>query len=92
MDISGDAEYATIGPLESNSVMQTNDIVEVRGTVEHTTSGEDTGSIALRWRLVPNVKLVGGQTVLVENGGLPTFSVPETSGTIFDAELQIASD
>ena len=91
-DISGDAEYATIGPLESNSVMQTNDLVEVRGTVEHTTSGEAyTGSIALRWNgLFQTSNWVGGQTVLVENGVFTTtFSVPETSGTIFDAELQI---
>ncbi|MED5290904.1 MAG: hypothetical protein VX778_01620, partial [Candidatus Thermoplasmatota archaeon] len=91
-DISGDAQYATTGPLSTNSVMQTNDLVEIRGTVEHTTSGEAyTGSIALRWNgLFQTSNWVGGQTVLVEDGVFTTtFSVPESSGKIFDAELQV---
>ena len=91
-DISGDAQYATTGPLSTNSVLQTNDFVEVKGTVEHTTSGEAyTGSIALRWNgLFQTSNWVGGQTVLVEDGVFTTtFSVPESSGKIFDAELQV---
>ena len=91
-DVSGDVEAMTAGVLQSNSALQTNDIIEVRGTVEHTTSGEPyTGTVALRWDgQFQTSNWVGGQTVLVENGVFTTtFSVPESSGKIFNAEIEV---
>ena len=91
-DISGDSATMTAGPLSTNAALQTNDVVQVTGTVEHTTSGEAyTGTVALRWNgQFQASNWVGGQTVLVENGTFTTtFSVPESSGKIFDAELEV---
>lgn len=91
-DISGDYELETAGPLSTNSVLQTNDLVEITGTVHHTTSGEAySGTIALRWDgQFQASNWIGGQTVVVENGAFTTsFNVPESSGKIFDAELEV---
>ena len=49
-DISGDVASMTAGPLSMNAALQTNDVIQVTGSVEHTTSGEAyTGTVALRW-------------------------------------------
>jgi len=91
-DISGDVEKSTAGPLTTNTALKVNDLIQITGTVEHTTSGEAyTGTVALRWDgQFQASNWVGGQTVIVENGVfVTTFSVPETSGKIFDAELEI---
>ena len=91
-DISGDVASMTAGPLSMNAALQTNDVIEVTGSVEHTTSGEAyTGTVALRWNgQFQALNWVGGQTVIVENGTFTTtFSVPESSGKIFDAELEV---
>ena len=91
-DISGDVAMMTAGPLSMNAALQTNDVVQVTGTVEHTTSTEAyTGTVALRWNgQFQASNWVGGQTVIVENGTFTTtFSVPESSGKIFNAELEV---
>ncbi len=91
-DISGDVDLMTAGPLTTNAALQTNDVIQVTGTVEHTTSGEAyTGTVALRWDgQFQAANWIGGQTVLVENGVfVTTFSVPESSGKIFNAEIEV---
>ncbi len=91
-DVSGDIELGTAGPLATNSVMKTNDMIQVKGTVAHTTSGQAyTGTVAMRWDgQFQASNWVGGQTVIVENGVFTTtFSVPESSGKIFDADLEV---
>ena len=67
-------------------------MIQVTGTVAHTTSGQAyTGTVAMRWDgQFQASNWVGGQTVIVENGVFTTtFSVPESSGKIFDAELEV---
>lgn len=91
-DITGNAESFTAGPLSTNSVMQTNEMIQITGTVEHTTSGEAySGTVALRWDgQFLTSDWAGGQTVVVEDGSFTsTFSVPESSGKIFDAEIEV---
>ncbi len=91
-DVSGDVQIMTAGPLTTNAVLKTNDEVEVTGTIDHATSGQPySGTVALRWngQFQAN-NWLGGKTVTVENGVFTTsFNVPETSGKIFDAQLEI---
>ncbi|MGA0331764.1 MAG: CARDB domain-containing protein [Candidatus Poseidoniaceae archaeon] len=91
-DISGDVEQSTAGPLVTNAALKVNDLIQVTGTVEHTTSGEAySGTVALRWDgQFQATDWIGGQTVIVEDGVfVTTFSVPESSGKIFNAEIEI---
>ncbi len=91
-DYTGSEEQGTLGPLSTNTVLQINDEVRVTGTVQHTTSGEPyNGMIALRWvGQFQTSNWVGGQAVLVEDGTFATtFTVPESSGKIFDAKLEL---
>ncbi len=91
-DVSGEIESLTAGPLTTDSVLQTNDMIQVTGTVEHTTSREAySGTVALRWNgKFQASNWIGGQTVIVENGVFTTtFSVPESSGKISDAEIEV---
>ena len=91
-DVSGTIETLTAGPLAANTVLQTNDLIRVTGTVAHTTSGQAySGTVALRWDgQFQTSNWIGGQTVIVENGIFATtFSVPESSGQIFDAEIEV---
>lgn len=91
-DVSGEVESLTAGPLTANAALQTNDMIQVTGTVEHTTSREAySGTVALRWDgKFQASNWIGGQTVIVENGVFTTtFSVPESSGKIFDAEIEV---
>ena len=91
-DVSGTIESQTAGPLAVNTVLQTNDLIRVTGTVAHTTSGQTySGTVALRWDgQFQTSNWIGGQTVIVENGIFATtFSVPESSGQIFDAEIEV---
>ena len=67
-------------------------MIQVTGTVEHTTSREAySGTVALRWNgKFQASNWIGGQTVIVENGVFTTtFSVPESSGKISDAEIEV---
>ena len=91
-DISGDVEQSTAGPLVTNAALKVNDLIQITGTVEHTTSGEAySGTVALRWDgQFQASDWIGGQTVIVEDGVfVTTFSVPETSGKIFNAEIEV---
>tara|TARA_B100001094_G_scaffold623_1_gene619 strand:+ start:5101 stop:9696 length:4596 start_codon:yes stop_codon:yes gene_type:complete len=86
-DITGSSNTEGI---TSDSILVANDFIEIQGTVFHSNTNEPyTGSIALRWDGMFQVSdWEGGQTIQVENGAFTTtFQVPESSGSIYDAQL-----
>ena len=88
-DITG---ASTAESITSDSILVANDFIEIQGTVYHSNTNEPyTGSIALRWDGMFQVSSwTGGKSIQVSNGAFTTtFQVPESSGTIYDAQLEL---
>ena len=88
-DITG---ASTAESITSDSILVANDFIEIQGTVYHSNTNEPyTGSIALRWDGMFQVSSwTGGKSIQVSNGAFSTtFQVPESSGTIYDAQLEL---
>ena len=88
-DITG---ASTAESITSDSILVANDFIEIQGTVYHSNTNEQyTGSIALRWDGMFQVSSwTGGKSIQVSNGAFSTtFQVPESSGTIYDAQLEL---
>ena len=80
------------GVLTSDSILVANDFIEVQGNVHHSSSNDlYTGMIALRWDGTFQISpWTGGQAIQVDNGFFTTtFQVPESSGGIYDAKLEL---
>ncbi|MBT3652747.1 MAG: hypothetical protein HN541_05515, partial [Euryarchaeota archaeon] len=78
--------------ITSDSILVANDLIEIQGTAYHSNTNEPySGSIALRWDGMFQISSwTGGQSIQVENGVFTTtFQVPESSGTIYDAKLEL---
>ncbi|RPG79022.1 MAG: hypothetical protein CBC77_003740 [Euryarchaeota archaeon TMED117] len=87
-DITG---VATTQEITSYSILVANDFIQIQGTVFHSNTNDPyNGTIALLWDGMFQVSAwTGGQSVQVENGVFTTtFQVPESSGTIYDADLE----
>ena len=88
-DVTG---ASTAESITSDSILVANDFIEIQGTVYHSNTNEPyTGSIALRWDGMFQVSSwTGGKSIQVSNGAFTTtFQVPESSGTIYDAQLEL---
>ena len=88
-DITG---ASTAESITSDSILVANDFIEIQGTVYHSNTNEPyTGSIALRWDGMFQVSSwTGGKSIQVSNGAFTTtFQVPESSGNIYDAQLEL---
>jgi len=80
------------GVLTSDSLLVANDFIEIKGTVYHSSTNEPyTGMVALRWDGTFQISpWTGGQAIQVDNGFFTTtFQVPESSGGIYDAKLEL---
>ena len=87
-DVTG---VATTQEITSDSILVANDFIQIQGTVFHSNTNDPyNGTIALLWDGMFQVSAwTGGQSVQVENGVFTTtFQVPESSGTIYDANLE----